>query len=91
MSETQSIKTDSSVNAKSVETAPVAKTTPAAKAAAVVATLREVGTAWAEAAIGYGRVALENVAHALERTAGKLGALQEKLKKDDVATPVAAR
>jgi hypothetical protein len=89
MSETQSIKeskTDGSVNGTAVEPTAIAGTsTFASTTASVVETLRELGTAWAETALGYGRVALVNAAHALERTAEKLGSLQSKLKKGDVA------
>ncbi len=49
-----------------------------------VETLRERGTAWAEVALGYGRVALVSAARALDRTAERLGELQGKLKKGDV-------
>lgn len=85
MSETQSIiepKTDNSVTGTATAGAP----TDAFTAASVIETLRELGTAWAETALGYGRIALENAAHALERTAVKLGGLQDKLKKGEVPT-----
>jgi diphthamide synthase (EF-2-diphthine--ammonia ligase) len=83
MSETQSINDTRAVNSVTEAPAFDVKSATAAKAASLVETLRELGTAWAGAAVGYGKVALENAAHALERTAEKLGTLQEKLKKGD--------
>lgn len=55
---------------------------------ALVNALREVGATWAETGIGIGRVAIENSAKALERTAKALQVIEEKLKaeaKGDVA------
>jgi hypothetical protein len=78
-----------------VNASPVDVVQPAAGEAAppsvktVVEALREIGTTWAETALGYGRVALENVAHAIERTAEKLGELQDKLKKGEAAAAAA--
>lgn len=66
-----------------------ASAAPAAKAP-FVAVLRERGAAWAEAALGAGRVALEHAARALDRAAEKLGAVQEKLKKGDAAAAAGA-
>ena len=93
MSQTQHIKeskADNSVNATvapetqaNVE-APSAAPAPTQKAS-ILETLRDVGTAWAEAAVGFGKTALVNVAHALERTADRLGSLQEKLRKGESA------
>ncbi|MGK4003154.1 hypothetical protein WMF31_11065 [Sorangium sp. So ce1036] len=95
MSETQSItepKAESNVNGSAAATPPAeASASKASGPAALLETLRERGTAWAEVAIGYGRIALENTARALDRTAGKLGELQEKLKKGDVAAVEGAR
>lgn len=88
MSETQSItepKAESNVNGSAAATPPAEASASKASKPSFVETLRERGTAWAEVAIGYGRIALETAARALERTAGKLGELQEKLKKADVA------
>ncbi|WP_438023071.1 hypothetical protein [Sorangium sp. So ce233] len=95
MNETQSIsepKADNSVNGTAAHAgqADASASTPAAKPP-FVETLRELGTSWAEVAIGYGRIALENAARALDRTAGKLGELQGKLKKGDVAAAEGAR
>ncbi|WP_437670827.1 hypothetical protein [Sorangium sp. So ce131] len=96
MSETQSItepRAENSVNGTAAQAgqAESSASGPAAKAAAVVEALRGLGTSWAEVAIGYGKVALEGAARALERTAGKLGDLQGKLKKGDVAAAEGAR
>jgi hypothetical protein len=93
MSETQSIqqaKIENGMNTTPVAEEEVAapKATPAS--AAFIASLRQLGTSWADVALGYGRVALENVAHALERTAERLGELQDKLKKGDLADPAPA-
>ena len=97
MSQIQGVKeskTDGSVNATpapetqtTVDAAPAAA--PAQKAS-VIESLREIGVAWAEAAVGFGKIALENVAHALERTAERLGTLQDKLKKGDSAIAVSS-
>lgn len=46
---------------------------------AIVNVLREVGAAWAETGVGIGRIALENSAKALERTAKSLLVIEEKL------------
>ena len=46
---------------------------------ALVNALREVGATWAETGVGIGRVALENSAKALERTAKALLTIEEKL------------
>ncbi len=50
--------------------------------ASVVDTIFDVGTAWAEYGLGYGKFALESTAKALQRTAAALAAVQERLKKD---------
>jgi len=42
----------------------------------------DVGTAWAEYGIGYGKFALESSAKVLEKTAKALEQIQERLKKD---------
>ncbi|MGK3991933.1 hypothetical protein [Sorangium sp. So ce1024] len=89
MSDIQSItepKAENSVNgtAAPAGSADASVGAPAAKPP-FVETLRALGTSWAETAIGYGKIALENAARALDRGAGKLGELQDKLKKGDVA------
>jgi hypothetical protein len=92
MSQTQHIKESKADNNVSATVAPETQanvdapsaTAPTPKAS-ILETLREVGTAWAEAAVGFGKTALVNVAHALERTADRLGSLQEKLKKGESA------
>ncbi|MDC0677910.1 hypothetical protein [Sorangium atrum] len=89
MSETQSItepKAENSVNGSAghAQALDASAGAPAVKPP-FVETLRELGTSWAGVAIGYGRIALEGAARALERSAGKLGELQEKLKKGEVA------
>jgi hypothetical protein len=55
----------------------------------LVDTLFDVGTAWAEYGIGYGKFALESSAKVLARTAKALEELQERLKKDDGADKAA--
>ncbi|AGP35032.1 hypothetical protein SCE1572_11225 [Sorangium cellulosum So0157-2] len=95
MSETQSItepKVENSVNgsAAPAHQADASAAAPATKAP-FIETLRERGTSWAGVAIGYGRIALEQAARVLDRTAGRLGELQEKLKKGDVAAAEGAR
>jgi hypothetical protein len=94
MSETQSItepKAENNVNGA----AGPAQAADASGAQAVkppfVETLRELGTSWAEVAIGYGRIALEGAARALDRTAVRLGELQGKLKKGEVAAAEGVR
>jgi len=52
------------------------------KKSTLVDALFDVGTAWAEYGLNYGKFALESSAKALTRTAKALEALQEKLKKD---------
>ncbi|MGK3986854.1 hypothetical protein WME99_27650 [Sorangium sp. So ce136] len=89
MSETQSITEPKAANSVNGSAAPAEQvdasaSKPAAKPP-LVETLRALGTSWAEVAIGYGRIALENTARVLDRTAGKLGELQGKLKKGEVA------
>ncbi|KYF59488.1 hypothetical protein BE08_17080 [Sorangium cellulosum] len=95
MSEIQSItepKAENSVNGSAAHAAQAdaGAGAPAAKPP-FIETLRELGTSWAETAIGYGKIALENAARALDRGAGKLGELQGKLKKGDVAAAEGAR
>lgn len=51
------------------------------KAKSLVDLVFDVGQAWADSGIGYGKFALENSAKALSRTAKALEALQEKLRK----------
>jgi hypothetical protein len=53
-----------------------------AAASSVVNTLCDVGATWAQVGIGIGKVALENSARALERTAKLLGDLQGQLKRE---------
>jgi hypothetical protein len=53
------------------------------KTTAVVHALRDVGATWADVGIGIGRVALENSARALGRTAKLLETLQEQLKRGE--------
>lgn len=48
----------------------------------LVDALFDVGTAWAEYGIGYGKFALESSVKVLQRTAKALETLQEKLKSD---------
>ncbi|WP_437730930.1 hypothetical protein [Sorangium sp. So ce1335] len=95
MSEIQSITEPKAENSVNGTAAPAGQTEASAGAPATkppfVETLRALGTSWAEVAIGYGRVALENAARALDRTAGKLGELQGKLKKGDEAAAEGAR
>jgi hypothetical protein len=80
----------------SIATAPLsdAGVSPAAglafKASAVVDTLYDVGMNWAGTGLGYGRIALENSARALERTACKLGTLEDKLKKGEALRSASA-
>ncbi len=47
----------------------------------LVDALFDIGTAWAEAGVGYGKLALENSAKALSRTAEALATIQERLAK----------
>ncbi len=49
----------------------------------IVDALFDVGTAWVEYGIGYGKFALQSSAKVLEQTAKALETLQEKLKNDD--------
>ena len=95
MSETQSITEPKAENSVNGSAAPAIQSDASAAAPATkppfVETLRELGTSWAGVAIGYGRIALEHAARALDRTAGKLGELQGKLKKGDVAAAEGAR
>jgi hypothetical protein len=51
------------------------------KEGSFVDTLFDLGTTWADAGIGYGKIALEHTAKALEKTAKSLEQLQGKLKK----------
>lgn len=56
----------------------------------LVDALFDVGTAWAEYGIGYGKFALENSAKVLARTAKALEQIQERLaRKDDGADKAA--
>lgn len=55
------------------------------KQGTLVDALFDVGTAWAEYGIGYGRFALEHGAKALTKTAQALETLQQKLRKDEKA------
>jgi len=55
------------------------------KANTLVDAIFDVGTAWAEYGLGYGRFALEHGAKALTRTAAALETLQAKLKKEEKA------
>ena len=80
MSEIQSTQESKASNATQ---APSPGPEAPASSSSVVATLCGVGTVWAEAGIGYGRLALENSAKALERTAQRLGSLQAKLRKPE--------
>ncbi|WP_437851007.1 hypothetical protein [Sorangium sp. So ce363] len=94
MSETQSItepKAENSVNGSAGPAQAADTSAGAAVKPPFVETLRELGTSWAGVAIGYGRIALEGAARALERSAGKLGELQGKLKKGEVAAAEGAR
>jgi hypothetical protein len=49
----------------------------------IVDALFDVGTAWVELGIGYGKVALQSSAKVLEQTAKALETLQDRLKSDD--------
>jgi hypothetical protein len=51
-------------------------------AESIVDALFDLGTAWAEYGIGYGKFALESSARVLSRTADALAQIQERLKKD---------
>ena len=53
------------------------------QAASLVDTIFDVGTAWAEYALKYGRFALKNTARALTRTAKALEALELKIKRQN--------
>ena len=55
------------------------------KGGTLVDALFDVGTAWAEYGLGYGRFALEQSAKALSKTAAALEALQAKIKKEEKA------
>lgn len=55
------------------------------KTETIVDALFDIGTAWAEAGVGYGKIALENSAKALSRTAAALATIQERLAKKDAA------
>lgn len=75
----------SSSNEKTVEAqAELIDDANAAKQAAgsLVDTLFDVGTAWAEYGLKYGRFALKNTARALTRTAKALEKLEVKIKRD---------
>ncbi len=49
----------------------------------LVDTLFDIGLAWAEYGVGQGKRALETSAKTLERVAGALNELQEKLRTDE--------
>lgn len=64
------------------------------KASAFVDALFDVGATWAETGIGLGRVALQNSAEALTRTAKALEVLEEKFRRSNRpadADPVTAK
>ncbi len=75
---------------KTNETTPVEATAEVVKDAddvaeatgSLVDALFDVGTAWAEYGLGYGKQALESTAKVLETTAKTLEVLQERFKKD---------
>lgn len=55
-------------------------TASAAPKASFAETVVDIGLSWADAGIGIGKIALENSARALDRTAKCLSLYQEKLK-----------
>lgn len=61
-----------------------------AKVTGTVNTLFHLGSGWADLGIGYVRVAAENGARALDRTAKQLETFQARLKKADVEAKPAA-
>jgi hypothetical protein len=63
--------------------AEVVDDTAAKKDQTLVDTIFDVGTAWAEYGLDYGKFALESSAKALTRTATALATLKEKLKRDE--------